>query len=124
TRWTSPTRAASLNHAPDELKRALPASISQLAALSAHYAARFRGVMISHLFLVLFQASVELVGQQIDRGVHILVDRFRMDRGTAYVQRRLGLLSQLFHRQYAVHIQHLIVVPADALEFLFNITPH
>src|SRR6202044_3155549 len=47
-----------------------------------------------------------------------------MDGGSAYMQRRFGLLSQLFNRQYAVHVQHLIVVPADALEFLLDITPH
>src|SRR2546427_11874152 len=53
------------------------------------------GVVIGALFLVLLDAAIELVGEQVDRGVHVLFGRVRVDVVAAHVQGRLGLLPQL-----------------------------
>src|SRR5579863_4729363 len=46
-----------------------------------------------------------------------------MDGAAAHVQRRLGFLSQLLHRQNAVHVDDLIEMSANALELLGDVTP-
>src|SRR5215469_4552180 len=80
-------------------------------------------MVIVAFFLVLLDAAIELVGQQVDGRVHVLLRRIRVDGAAAHVQGRLGLLSQLLHRQHTVNVDNVIEVPADALEFLFDITP-
>ena len=64
-------------------------------------AARFRlrrprrrsaGMVVGQLFLVLDHAAVELVGQRVDGGIHVAVDRIGMDAAAADVHGRLGLV--------------------------------
>src|SRR6185437_7981878 len=81
------------------------------------------GVVVGALLLVLLDAAVELVREQINGRVHIFVRGIRMDGVAAHVQRRLGLLSQLLHRQYAMYVHDLIEVSANALQFLLHIAP-
>src|SRR5579863_6758052 len=90
--------------------------------LRSRRAPPLRRVIVGALFLVLLDAAVELVGQQIDGRVHVLFGRVRVDRVAAHVQRRLGLLSQLLYRQYAVHVDDAVEMSADTLELLFHIT--
>src|SRR6185437_2854871 len=66
------------------------------AASGAQRAALDR-VMVRHLLLVLLDASIELVGQEIDGGIHVFLGRVRMDRIAAHVQGSFGLLSQFLH---------------------------
>src|ERR1700756_1360900 len=80
-----------------------------------------RGAGVGALFLVLLYGAVELVGQEVDGGVHGLLGRVGVDGIAAHVQRRLGLLSQLLHRQHAVYVDDTVKMPADALELLHNI---
>src|SRR5690606_39891989 len=57
-------------------------------------------VMIRELFLVLGDLPIELVGEVVDRGVHVAVRRLGMDRGTAArVHRRLRLVNELLDGQ-------------------------
>src|SRR5512145_2819985 len=51
-----------------------------------------RGVVVGQLFLVLAHPAVELVGQRVDRGVHVLVPRVGMDDSTADAECRLRLV--------------------------------
>ena len=83
---------------------------------------RLRGVMIGELFLVFLDAPIELVGQQVDGGIHVLFRGIGMNRVAADVQRRFGLLSQLLHRQHTVNVDDLIEVPRDALELLLHVS--
>ena len=50
-----------------------------------------------------------------------LFGRVGVDRVAAHVQGGLGLLSQFLHRQDAVHVDDLIEMARDALEFLFDV---
>src|SRR5260221_278588 len=79
------------------------------------------GVVIGNLFLVLAHTPVELVGERIDRRVHVGVFGQCMDRLTAQMQCRLGPLLELFHRQHAVRIDHVIGMAHQALELLFHV---
>src|SRR6185437_1368323 len=58
---------------------------SALLSLGAYHAAGLRGVMVGHFFLVLLQAPVELVGEQVDRRIHVLIDRLGMNRGATHM---------------------------------------
>src|SRR5215831_10394744 len=81
------------------------------------------GVVVCPLLLVLLDAPIELVREQIDGRVHVFLGCVRVDGTTAHVERCLGLLSQLLHRQYAVYVDHLIEMPANAFQFLLHIAP-
>src|ERR1700739_293615 len=98
-----------------------PAALILPGGASGAQRPALHGVMVCHLFLVLLDASIQLVGEQIDGGVHVLLGRVRMDRVTAHVQGRLGLLSQFLHRQYAMHVDDLLEMSSDALELLLHI---
>ena len=76
--------------------------------------------MIAALFLVLLDAAVELVGEGVYRGVHVLLGGIGMDRVAAHVQGGFGSLSQLLDCQHAVDINDVIEVSDDSLElFLY-----
>jgi hypothetical protein len=78
----------------------------------------FLGVMVRGLFLVLLDAAVELVGERIDGGVHVLFGRVGVDLVAAQHQRGLRLVAQLLHREHAVDVDQLLEMPRDAFEFL------
>src|SRR5579859_475877 len=81
------------------------AVLAKRAAMSAaRRAPSLRGMMICALLLVLLDAAVQLVRQQVDGRVHVLLGGVGVDGAAAHVQGRLGLLSQLLHRQHAVHV--------------------
>src|SRR5690606_3184203 len=74
-------------------------------------------VMISELFLVLRGLPIELVGQIVDRGVHVAVSRLGMDRGTAAgVHRRFGFVDELLDGQNAVDGRHVIEMALELPE--------
>src|SRR5688572_26373352 len=90
---------------------------------SVHPAARdFSGVMVDQLFLVLANHAVELVGEGVDRGVHVGVLRVGVDHRATHADRRLGLVLQLLDGQDAAHVddslemaQYAVQLPADVL---------
>src|SRR5690349_24135740 len=86
--------------------------------------ARFGGVFVGLLFLVLQHAAVELVGQQIDGGVHVFFRGIGMDRIAAYMQGGFGLLSELLNRQDAMHVDYVVEMAGNALELLLDIGAH
>src|SRR5487761_1978030 len=65
-------------------------------------------VVIARLLLVLLDAAVELVGERVDRRVHVAFRRLREDLVPAQPQRRLGLVTQLLYRQDAMHVYQLL----------------
>src|SRR5579871_6331444 len=74
---------------PQGLPLQVPRRASGLARL------RRAGAVGDALFLVLHQAAVDLVGQQVDGGVHVLFGGVRVDGAAAYVQGDFGFLAQL-----------------------------
>ena len=81
----------------------------------------FLGVMVGGLFLVLLDAAVELVGERVDGGIHVGLGRVGVDLVPAKHQRRLGLVTQLLHREDAVNVDQLLEMPGDSLEFLQDV---
>src|ERR1700722_17983828 len=77
----------------------------------------FLGVMVGGLFFVLFDAAVELVGQCVDGGIHILFSCFGVDLVSAHHQRGLGLVTHFLDREDAVDVNQLLEMPRDPLEF-------
>src|SRR5688572_3683728 len=86
--------------------------------------ARLGGVLVGLLFLVLEHAAVELVGQQVYGGVHVLFGGIGMDGAAAHMQGGFGLLSELLHRQDTMHVDHVIEMPGNALELLLHVGAH
>src|SRR5690349_24725265 len=70
--------------------------------------ARLGGVFVGLLFLVLQHAAVELVGQQVDGGVHVLFRGIGMNGISAHMQGGFGLLSELLNRQDAMHVDYVV----------------
>src|SRR5262247_2588330 len=77
-------------------------------SLPAERFTRLGGVVIGLALLVLDHAAVELVGQQVDGGVHVFLGGVGMDGVAANMQRRFGLLSKFLNGQDTVHIDHVV----------------
>src|SRR5262245_23583483 len=75
-----------------------------LFALQLSWRAGLHGTVRTAFFLVLLDAAVELVGQQVNGRVHVLLGGVGVYRAAAHVQCRFRLLSQLLHRQHAVQV--------------------
>ena len=93
-------------------------------AALAHPTARLEdvlGVMVGGLFLVFLDAAVELVGQRVDGGIHVLFGGVGVDLVPAHHQGGLGLVAHFFDREHAVDVDQLLEMPGDALEFLENV---
>src|SRR4051794_27295170 len=94
------------------------------AALSTIGLAGVRGVLVGLLFLVLEHAAVELVGQQVDGGVHVFLGGVGVDGVAAYMQGGFGLLSELLDRQDAMHVDYVIEMARNPFELLFDVRAH
>ena len=81
-------------------------------------------MMIGQLFLVLAHPSLELVGQRVDRGVHVAFAGQGMNGLAADVQRRFGLVLQLLDGQHEMRVDDVIEVSHDAVEFLLHVAAH
>src|SRR5690349_1688547 len=86
--------------------------------------ARLGGVFVGLLFLVLQHAAVELVGQQIDGGVHVLFRGVGMNRIAAHMQGGFGLLSELLNREDAMHVDYVVEMAGNAFELLLDVGAH
>src|ERR1700722_9204613 len=76
------------------------------------------GVMIGGLFLVVLDASIELVGQCVDGGVHIGLGCIGVDFIPSQHESRFGLVTEFLHREHAVDIDQLFEMPGNAFKFL------
>src|SRR5690606_5884810 len=72
--------------------------------------------MIRDLFLVLRDLTVELVGEVVDRGVHVALGGLGMDRCAADVDGRLRLMDKLLYGQDAVDARHIVEMTFQLLE--------
>src|SRR6187431_640410 len=70
--------------------------------------AGFGGVLVGFLFLVLEHAAVELVGQQVDGGVHVFLGGVGMDGIAAHMQGGFGLLSEFLNGEDAMHVDDVV----------------
>jgi hypothetical protein len=80
-------------------------------------------VMVLALFLELADLAVELVDQPVYRGVHVTLDFLCVECGTPNVQRRFGLVAQLFNRQDYAGVYQVIEVPFQSLHLARNEFP-
>src|SRR5579862_6118277 len=120
-------RPAGCSRAPDPLGggRAAPLQCAESPLERREIPCRplsLGGVVVALLFLVLLDASVELVNQQINGGIHVFRGGVRMDGAATHVQCCFSLLLQLFYGQHTVNVDDLIEVPCDAIEFFLHIT--
>ena len=73
---------------------------------------------------MLEHAAVELVGQQVDGGVHVFLGGVGMDGIAAHMQSGFGLLSELLNRQDAMHVDYVVEMARNPFEFLFDVGTH
>src|SRR5512132_82081 len=74
-------------------------------------------------FLVFQHLPVELVGERVDRRVHVGIDALGVDVLAAHVHVRLHLLSQLVDRKHHTDVDHMIEMTVDALELGNDVGP-
>src|SRR4030081_950034 len=89
---------------------ALPRSGGRLLALQRFVRARLQ------LVLVALHLAIELVGEQIDRGIQVGLLALAMQVLAAHVQGDFRLLRQLVHGQNHMGIDHVVEMPRDALQ--------
>src|SRR6266567_2794966 len=68
------------------------------------------------LFLVSDHLAIELVGQRVDRRVHVGIDAFGVDVLAADVKVGGDLLPELVDREHDIDVDHVIEMPGDAVE--------
>src|SRR5205814_1439133 len=68
------------------------------------------------LLLVPQNLAVELVGQRIDRGVHVGLDALGVDLLAADVKVGGDLLPELVDRQHDIDVDHVVEVPRYTLK--------
>ena len=73
------------------------------------------------LLLVFDDLSIKLVDQAIDGGVEICIRTFGEQVLAGHVQRYLGLLLQLVHREDDSHVDHMIEMVPNAFEFVGDV---
>jgi hypothetical protein len=78
--------------------------------------------MVGGLFFMLLHAPIELVGEGVDGGVHVVFGGIGVDFVPAQHERGFGLVAEFFDREHAVNVDELLEVPRDALEFLDDVS--
>jgi hypothetical protein len=114
--------SATLLPDPDSPLTRIAASMSRLAT-PGDLAALPRRVVGFH-FLVLDDAAVELVGQQVDGGVHVFLGGLGMDGVAAHMQCGFGLLSELLNGENAMHVDYVIEMTRNTFELLLDVRAH
>src|ERR1700674_184413 len=80
------------------------------------------GVVVRGLFLVFLDASIELVGQGVDGGIHVVFGGIRVDFVSPQHEGGFGLMAEFFDGEHTVNVDELFEVPRDALEFLDDVS--
>src|SRR5262245_18203270 len=83
---------------------------------SAVRPARFGGVVVGLHLLVLDDTPIELVGEQVDGGVHVFLGGFGVHGIAAHMQSGFGLLSELLNCQHAMHVDNVVEMTRNPLE--------
>src|SRR5947208_4707855 len=78
--------------------------------------------MIGELFLMLLHLPIELVGERIDRGVHVGIDALRVDLLAANMDVRFHDLSYLVHTEHHADIDHMVEMPRHPVELVDDIS--
>src|SRR3954468_2528190 len=73
-------------------------------------------ILVVALVLVAQDLTIELVGEQVDRGIEIVFLAFAVQVLAADMQRAFGLLADLVHREDHVGVDHMVEVSRDPLE--------
>src|SRR6185312_11717885 len=80
------------------------------------------GVMIGQLFLVLLHLLVDFVDERVDRRVHVRRGRVRVQRAGGFLagelDRRFGLMQNLFDTQHDAELMQIFEVARDPLELV------
>src|SRR6202021_2851914 len=76
------------------------------------------GVMVGGLFFVFLDASIQLVGQGIDGGIHVVFSRIAVDLVSPQHEGGLGLVAEFFDREHAMNVDGLLEVLRKAFDFL------
>src|SRR3546814_4802810 len=77
--------------------------------------------LVHHLLLVLEQQPVELVGQQVDRRVHVDGAGVGMEDLAGEVDRGLGAVVGLVEAELGADLEGLLEMPRQALELALDI---
>src|SRR3954466_8749559 len=77
--------------------------------------------LVVALVLVAQDLAVELVGEQIDRGVQVRVLAFAVQVLAAHVERHLGLLPQLVDGEDDVGVDQMVEMPRHPLELRMHV---
>src|SRR6266850_1749486 len=77
--------------------------------------------LVVALVLVAQDLAVELVGEEIDRGVEVGVLAFAVQVLAAHVQRHLGLLPLLVDGEDDVGVDHVVEMPRHPLELRMHV---
>ena len=79
------------------------------------------GAMALHFFLVLDHLPVQLVGQYIDRRVHIFMYGVGKDIGAVDMHGGFRLLPHLLNAENDMHIGHIVEMTLETLELVVDI---
>ena len=79
---------------------------------------RSAGVVIREFFLEFSDLAIELVGEHVDRDVHVVLDRLGEQPFTRYADRCLGLVPLFLDRQDHVHVGDVIEKAFDLAHLL------
>ena len=74
------------------------------------------------LFLVPQHLAVQLVGERVDRRVHVGIDALGVDVLAAYMQVGRDLLPELVDGQNDVHVDDMVEMPGHAVELRSHVT--
>src|SRR3989344_5413645 len=104
----------------------VPRSATPVAAMAASvrvlFALRTLGAVVTaELFLVFQHLAVELVGERVDRGVHVRALGVGVQLRALGVDRGLGDVPGLLHMQHHAGGGHVIEMLLDAADFLGRI---
>ncbi len=77
--------------------------------------------MVGKLLFMFLDAPIELVGEGIDRCVHILFDGVGVYRAAVQKNRGFGFVSQLFYGEDAVNVNDAVRVSDDAIQLFLHI---
>jgi hypothetical protein len=78
-------------------------------------------VVVDQLFLVLHQQAVELVGKQVDGGIHVDAGGVCVQRAAGDVHVGLGAVVGLLDAQLCTYIDRLVEVPPQARKPGFDV---
>src|SRR5690606_1810870 len=99
----------------------MPRARSRSAELAVADGVPAAAVLVDHLLLLLHQHAVELVGQEIDRGVHVGGAGVGVQGLAAHAHRGFGDVVGLVDAQLGAELERRVVEPRQAAKLGFNV---